>query len=98
LRQGGRKKKRKKRDACGICKSPPMIDPIKFARGISVKYQPASSGELTWKNRVTDHRGFKYNDLRSCMEGNALGEVMDGVAKVLQQQELEEAIAMDAVE
>jgi len=32
------------------------------------------------------------------MEGNALEEVMEGVAKVLQQQELEEAIAMDAVE
>ena len=74
-----------------------MIDPIKFARGISVKYHvPPSS--LMCKNRVTDHRGFKYNDLRSCIEGNALGEVMEGVAKVLQQQELEEAIAMDAVE
>jgi hypothetical protein len=30
------------------------------------------------------------------MEGNALQELMDGVAKVLQQMELEEAIAMDA--
>ena len=34
------------------------------------------------------------NDLRGCMEaGNALQELMDGVAKILQQQELEEAIA-----
>lgn len=30
------------------------------------------------------------------MEGNALQELMDGVAKVVQQIELEEAIAMDA--
>jgi hypothetical protein len=30
------------------------------------------------------------------MEGNALQELMDGVAKVIQQMELEEAIAMDA--
>jgi hypothetical protein len=30
------------------------------------------------------------------MEGGALQELMDGVAKVLQQLELEEAIAMDA--
>ena len=29
------------------------------------------------------------------MESNALQELMDGVAKVLQQMELEEAIAMD---
>lgn len=48
------------------------------------------------KNRVTDHRGFKFNDLRGCMEGSALQELMDGVAKVLQQLDLEEAIAMDA--
>jgi len=76
-----------------------MIDPIKFARGISVRYHVLIIiSSLTCKNRVTDHRGFKYNDLRSCMEGNALGEVMEGVAKVMQQQELEEAIAMDAVE
>ena len=32
------------------------------------------------------------------MEGNALQELMDGVAKVMQQIELEEAIAMDADE
>jgi hypothetical protein len=30
------------------------------------------------------------------MEGNALQELIDGVAKVVQQMELEEAIAMDA--
>jgi protein subunit release factor A len=48
------------------------------------------------KNRVTDHRGFKINDLRGCMNGNGLDELMEGVAKVLQQQELEEAIALDA--
>lgn len=30
------------------------------------------------------------------MEGNALQELMDGVAKVVQQIELEDAIAMDA--
>ena len=30
------------------------------------------------------------------MEGNALQGLIDGVAKVLQQMELEEAIAMDA--
>jgi protein subunit release factor A len=47
---------------------------------------------------VTDHRGFKFNDLRGCMEGNALGEVMEEVAKLLQQQELEEAIEMDAAD
>jgi hypothetical protein len=29
------------------------------------------------------------------MEGSALQELMDGVAKVIQQMELEEAIAMD---
>jgi len=75
-----------------------MIDPIKFAHGISVRYHVLIPSSLTGKNRVTDHRGFKYSDLRSCMEGNALEEVMEGVAKVLQQQELEEAIAMDAVE
>jgi hypothetical protein len=32
------------------------------------------------------------------MEGNALGEVMEEVAKILQQQELEEAIEMDAID
>lgn len=48
------------------------------------------------ENRVTDHRGFKYNDLRGCMEGGALQELIDGVAKVVQQIELEEAIEMDA--
>jgi len=30
------------------------------------------------------------------MEGGALQELIDGVAKVVQQMELEEAIAMDA--
>jgi hypothetical protein len=30
------------------------------------------------------------------MEGNALQELMDGVAKILQQMELEEAIVLDA--
>jgi hypothetical protein len=44
---------------------------------------------------VTDHRGFKFNDLRGCMEGNALQELLDGVAKVIQQMELYEAITMD---
>ena len=52
----------------------------------------------TWnfnQNRVTDHRGFKYNDLRGCMEGDSLGEFMEGVSKVMQQIELEEALEDD---
>ena len=44
---------------------------------------------------MTDHRGFKYNDLHGCMEGNTLQELLDGVAKVVQQLELEEFIAMN---
>jgi hypothetical protein len=47
---------------------------------------------------VTDHRGFKSNDLRGCLDASSLEELMEGVAKVLQQMELEEAIALDAEE
>jgi protein subunit release factor A len=50
------------------------------------------------QNRVTDHRGFKVNDLRGCMEGGSLQELMDGVAKALQQMELEDAISQDTEE
>jgi protein subunit release factor A len=48
------------------------------------------------QNRVTDHRGYKSHDLKGCMDATSLEELMDGVAKVMQQMELEEAIAMDA--
>jgi hypothetical protein len=47
---------------------------------------------------VTDHRGFKSNDLRGCLDAGSLEELMEGVGKVLQQMELEEAIALDAEE
>jgi hypothetical protein len=72
-----------------------MTAPTKCAHGILIRYQTLHDKTLT-ENRVTDHRGFKYNDLRGCMEGGALQELLDGVAKVVQQMELEEAIAMDA--
>jgi hypothetical protein len=72
-----------------------MTAPTKCAHGILIRYQILHDKTLT-ENRVTDHRGFKYNDLRGCMEGGALQELLDGVAKVVQQMELEEAIAMDA--
>lgn len=44
---------------------------------------------------MTDHRGFKFNDLKGCMEGDSLEELISGVEKVLQQMELEEAIAIE---
>jgi protein subunit release factor A len=44
---------------------------------------------------VTDHRGFKFYDLRGCIEGSSLEELIEGVFKVVQEQELEEAIALD---
>jgi len=72
-----------------------MIDPIRLERGILIRYIYRLH-EADTKNRVTDHRGFKFNDLRGCMEGSALQELMDGVAKALQRLELQEAIAMDA--
>jgi hypothetical protein len=38
------------------------------------------------------------NDLKGCMDGSSLQELIDGVAKLLQQEDLEEAMAMDAAE